>query len=261
MSERVSFEPGPGRYGWRRSPQLTARAVAGAAPSLVVLPVGATEQHGPHLPVGVDAWLAEAVALAAAARDGVTLVADPLPYGSSAHHTAFPGTLTLRPRVFVDVVTDVCRSLTRDGHVPVIVNGHGGNRGPLALGLAELLADGITAWAVSYFELVADVAAELFPDAARATGHACALETSLILHLWPDAVDTAAIPPGGTPPTWPDPHLYTTDPVVVARPFERLNSTGVIGIPSSASAAAGKRLFDAAAERLANTYLAIREAT
>jgi creatinine amidohydrolase len=261
MTGTASFEPGPARYGWQRSPELGARTDPRDRPSLVVLPVGATEQHGPHLPVAVDAWLAEAVALDAARRDGDTLVADPLPYGSSVHHAAFPGTITLRPRVFVDVVTDVCRSLAWDGHVPVVVNGHGGNRGPLALGLAELLAEGVTAWAVSYFDLVPDVAAELFDDAARATGHACALETSLILHLWPDAVDTGAIPAGGTPPTWPDPHLYAAGPVQVARPFEQLNPTGVVGTPSSASAAAGARLFDAAADRLADTYRSIRKAT
>jgi creatinine amidohydrolase len=250
-----SFDPGPARYAWRRSPQ-----VAGAR-SLVVLPVGATEQHGPHLPVGVDAWLAEAVALRAAGIDGDTLVAGALPYGCSAHHTGFPGTVTLRPLVFVDVVVDVCRALRRDGHTPVVVNGHGGNRGPLQVALAELLAEGITAWAVSYFELVADVAAELFPDQATATGHDCALETSLILHLWPAAVDRAAVPAGGTPPGWPDPHLYAAGAVQVARRFETINPTGVVGRPADASPDAGRRLFEAAAARLADVYAQIRKAT
>ncbi|MEV0719091.1 creatininase family protein [Asanoa sp. NPDC050611] len=251
----VSFDPGSARYAWQPSPRL------GDAPALVVLPVGATEQHGPHLPVGVDSWLAEAVALRAAAIDGATLVAGALPYGCSAHHTGFPGTVTLRPRVFIDVVLDVCRSLHRDGHTSVVVNGHGGNRGPLQVALAELLAEGITAWAVSYFELVGDVAAELFPDPATATGHACALETSLILHLWPAAVDRSAVPPGGTPPSWPDPHLYATGAVQVARRFEAINPTGVIGRPSDADAEAGRRLFEAAADRLADVYARIRKAT
>jgi len=263
----ADLAPGPLRYAWRRSPELAAgggpagERPAGAASSLVVLPVGATEQHGPHLPVGVDAWLAEAVAVRAARLDGDTLVAGALPYGSSAHHTSFAGTITLRPRVFIDVVVDVCRSLARDGHTPVIVNGHGGNRGPLQVALAELLAEDVTAWALSYFELVADVAAAQFPDPASATGHACALETSLILHLWPAAVDLDAVPPGGTPATWPDPHLYSTGAVQVARRFEALNPTGVVGRPSDASAEAGRVLFEAAATRLADAYAAIRKAT
>jgi creatinine amidohydrolase len=240
------------RYGLRRVPEL-------AADTLVALPVGATEQHGPHLPVATDCWLAEAVTLEAARRDGATLVAESVPYGSSWHHTGFPGTITLRPRVFIDVVVDVCRSLTRDGHTPVIVNGHGGNRGPLQVALAELLAVGVTAWAITYFELITDVVAELFPD--DATGHACAMESSLIMHLWPETVGNEAIPAGGTPPTWPDPHLFVPAPVQVARRFETLNPTGVVGTPALASASAGARLFTAAVSRLADTFAAIRKAT
>lgn len=228
-----------------------ARTSADVGPGLTLLPVGATEQHGPHLPLGTDWWLAEAVALEAAGRAPGADVAGAVPYGISPHHRGFPGTVTLRTRTFIDLVVDVCASLAADGRVPVVVNGHGGNRGALQVAVAELGERGHTAWAVSYFELLDDVVEDVFPDGHRHVGHACALETSLVMHLWPEAVAADRIPEGGTPPCWPDPHLFTGDRVSVYRRFEDVNPTGVVGTPSLATPEAGARLFEAAADRLA----------
>jgi creatinine amidohydrolase len=240
---------------------LTSADVAGAA-GVTLLPVGATEQHGPHLPLGTDWWLAEAVAAGAARLAPGTDVAAALPYGVSPHHLGFPGTVTLRPRTFIDLLTDVCRSLADQGRLPLVVNGHGGNRGAIEVAIAELGASGRTAWALSYFELLDDVVAEEFPDGHRHVGHACALETSLVTHLWPETVATDQIPAGTTPPAWPDPHLYGTDHVTTWRPFEAVNPTGVVGTPSLANAAAGRRLYETATRRVADAAARIRgEAT
>lgn len=228
-----------------------ARTSAGVrdAARITLLPTGATEQHGPHLPLGTDWWIADALCRAVAGSTSGVDVAGALPYGISGHHTGLPGTVTLRTRTFVDIVVDVCASLAANGRMPVIVNGHGGNRGALQLILAELGEQGCTAWAVSYFELLSDVAAELFPGGPH-VGHAGALETSLVLHLWPETVAAGRIPAGTTPPTWPDPHMFGTDRVAVWRPFDAINPTGVLGTPSLATPEAGARLYDAAVARL-----------
>src|SRR5205809_4622246 len=104
------------------------RRTAGAC--TVVLPLGATEQHGTHLPVSVDTVVCERIATEAAdlADGGPFLVAPALPYGVSDHHLAFPGTLSLRSATFLAVLSDLLRSLSAWGARSVFaVNGHGGN--------------------------------------------------------------------------------------------------------------------------------------
>jgi creatinine amidohydrolase len=248
--------PGVHLFAWHASPDIAAMAKSGV---MVLLPVGAVEQHGPHLPVGVDVWIAGAVARAVAAREPGVLAAEPLAYGVSAHHNHFAGTLTLRPATFIAVAVDVCRSLAGNGFFPVLLNGHGGNRAALAVAVAELGETGIRAAAFSYFDLIADDARAILPDIDHGCGHACALETSLMLHLLPAAVHGARIPAGGTPPCWPDPHLFAAAPVTVWRGFEEINPTGVIGCPADASAEAGARLFAAAVERTADTVRRLRQ--
>jgi hypothetical protein len=146
-----------------------------------------------------------------------------------------------------------------DGMIPIILNGHGGNRAPLQVAVAELGAAGIRAAGFSYFDLIAEEARTTLPDAATGTGHACALETSLMMALFAGAVRASRIPSGGTPPSWPDPHLYAASPVAVWRGFEEINPTGVIGKPSEASATAGEALFAAAVQRSVEAVHRLRQ--
>jgi creatinine amidohydrolase len=221
-----------------------------------IVPTGAVEQHGPHLPLNTDLLIADAVAKEVAGRtEGVT--AEPLAYGCSWHHTAFGGTVSVRTTTFVALVFDVCRSLSDSGFVPVLLNGHHGNRGPLQVALTDLAETGIRAYAFSYFDLLTEELAEVFPDPSSSVGHACAMETSIVMHLRPELVQREAVPSGGTPPTWPDPHMFGGDNVSVVRPFEEINPTGVIGRPEEASAAIGERLFQAAVARSSETVAKI----
>ncbi|HEU4657111.1 MAG TPA: creatininase family protein [Capillimicrobium sp.] len=252
MSAAPTFDPRPRRAAWATSPQ------AAEPPGAIVLPTGAVEQHGPHLPLGVDAWLAHAVALGAAARDGRATVAEPLAYGCSSHHLAFPGTVSLSPSTFIAVVADVCASLARDGAPVLILNGHGGNRAALDVALAELGERGVRVAAVSYFDLIREDLPELADDDV---GHACALETSLMLHLWPESVRSDAIPEEPTAPSWPDPHLWAPRRVSVWRPFDEIDARGVIGAPAKATAELGARAFDAAVERCAAAIAALSPTT
>ncbi|MGH2702180.1 MAG: creatininase family protein, partial [Actinomycetota bacterium] len=170
-------------------------------------------------------------------------------YGCSWHHLDFPGTVSLAVNTFVAVVVDVCRSLCRQGLIPIVLNGHGGNRAPLDVAVTELAEAGCRCAAFTYFDLLREDARDLISDADSATGHACALETSLSLFLWPDTVDSNAIPQGGTPSSWPDPHMFARKEVSIVRGFQEINPSGVIGRPSLATVELGGRLFDAAVRR------------
>jgi creatinine amidohydrolase len=223
---------------------------ADAARWIAVLPLAATEQHGPHLPLETDTLLATDVAAAIVARTPGTLVGPVVSMGCSSHHLMFPGTVSLRVRTFVATVVDLCRSLSAAGITAVLLNAHGGNRAPLGVALIELADERIRAYGFTYWELLADVVAEeLGPAGLDACGHACALETSLMQHLHPGSVRDSLIPADATPGTWPNPHMFSSDVVEVVRPFEEIKADGVVGRPSLATPELGQRLFDAAVER------------
>ena len=228
------------QLAYQTSPEVDAEAGRGA---VALVPTGAVEQHGPHLPVGTDFLVARAIAEEVARSSDAVLVAEPLAYGCSWHHQTFAGTVSLSPRTYCAVVEDVCTSLAAGGLRPLLLNGHGGNRAPLQVALANLAAAGVRATAVTYFELLRERARELLPGFETAAGHACALETSIVLHLAPEAVRADAIPAGGTPPTWPDPHMFAAPEAAVVRSFAEINPTGVIGRPELASREIGKELF------------------
>jgi creatinine amidohydrolase len=229
---------------------LTSAELEARSERLVVVPVGAVEQHGPHLPLETDTLLATAVAEAIVARTPGTLLGPTLELGCSSHHSSFAGTLSLRTETFVGLLVDVCQSLARAGLTLVLLNAHGGNRAQLDVALTELSLEGIRAYAFTYWQMLEDVVVdELGEEARNACGHACALETSLMQHLHPERVRTSEIPSGGTPPTWPDPNMFSRHAVRVVRPFDEIRPDGVIGRPSLATPELGRRLLDAAAER------------
>ena len=108
----------------------------------LLLPVGSTEQHGRHLPLGTDASIAYAIAKEVGEATGV-LVAPLLPYGMSLHHMAFPGTISLKPSTLEALILEVLQSLHQHGFRRIlIVNGHGGNTPSLRSGVATLLSQG-----------------------------------------------------------------------------------------------------------------------
>ena len=104
-----------------------ARRAAENGGRVVLLPVGAIEQHGPHLPVDVDNRIVTWLCDEAARRCPELIVsAPPIHYGFNEHNMGFPGTITVGMEPFLNYVTDVCLSFVRQGHTRVVlVNGHG----------------------------------------------------------------------------------------------------------------------------------------
>jgi creatinine amidohydrolase len=168
-----------------------------AANALVVLPVGATEQHGPHLPLGTDFLIVEHITRAAAqeARRSIDVLVPPtLQFGSSHHHLPFGGTISLSTERYYAALSDMTESLIESGFRRVfILNGHGGNHEIIQLVARDLsLKHAINLGAASYWDLAREALAEQEPDLqGRFPGHAGVFETSVILALRPDLVDVA----------------------------------------------------------------------
>ncbi len=169
-------------------------ARAQAAETLAVWPVGALEQHGPHLPVGTDYLTIESLARAAAEKASAQiplLVAPTLPFGSSQHHLPFGGTMSLSTEGYYRVIYELAESLIISGFRKIfIVNGHGGNNELVQLVARDLaLKYPASLAAASYWTVAWDALVALNAhQPGRLPGHAGAFETSLMLALHPELV-------------------------------------------------------------------------
>lgn len=221
---------------------LTMDEVGHAAEALAVIPIGATEQHGPHLATGTDTLLAEQVALAAAERTG-DVVLPALAYGCSLGHTGhWPGTLSLNPATMIAVLVEVGRWIHASGFRKlVMVNGHATNGPPCQSAILQLrheLPD-LRPRFVSIFDLTPEIAARYREDAPDF--HANEAETSMLLHLAADQVhlDRAVDEPDRTVDR------------VLQYPMPPVTRSGVVGTPSAATAERGEELFGELVDALA----------
>ena len=168
------------------------RAVA--AGTMVVLPIGATEQHGPHLPTGTDYFTIEFLcreAAAAVAGEIPITVTPALPFGSSDHHLPFGGTLSLSTETYYRVLRDLLLSLLKDGFGRIfLVNGHGGNHELAQLAVRDVaLQHPARIAAGSYWTIAWDALVEQKAHlGCRLPGHAGIFETSMMLALRGDLV-------------------------------------------------------------------------
>ena len=178
--------------------EMTREALNRIAPqALAVLPVGATEQHGPHLPVGTDSFTVEHLARAAsaeAARSIPVVVAPTLRVGSSHHHIPFGGTLSLGTETYYRVIFELGESLILSGFKRLfILNGHGGNNELIQLAARDLALKhpvqvaAAAYWTIAWDDLVRERAHEYGP----LPGHAGVFETSQIMALRPELVSEA----------------------------------------------------------------------
>lgn len=204
---------------------------------MVLVPVGSTEQHGPHLPMSTDTIIAEAVTARVAELVSAPLAADPagaprvwvappIHYGASGEHQHFPGTMSLGHEALAHLLVELVRSLSTWAGRIVFVNAHGGNVLALRRAVAQLVHEGHdVAWVPCATEEV---------DA-----HAGRTETSLLLHLTPELVRPDRAEAGNTTP------LADLLPDLVAGGVRAVSANGVLGDPTGASADEGARVLDA----------------
>jgi creatinine amidohydrolase len=199
-----------------------------ASSDIVVLPTGSTEQHGPHLPLGTDALIANGIAALVGDELGAD-VAPVLPYGLSEHHMDFRGTVTVSPVTYVGLIKDILDCLARHGYKTiVIVNGHGGNIGGLTTAVQEFHRTNSARvflfnwWALKGVE---------FPD-TMTDFHAGDAETSVAMALGieqrGEPVDEMRHVPSG----------YRI------RSMKEVTESGVMGYPTKASEKKGKIILD-----------------
>jgi len=209
-----------------------------------LLPVGSTEQHGPHAPLGTDTLAAETVAARGAeAYDGDAVVAPAVPVGISEEHRHFAGTLWVSPDTFRAYVRETVESLAHHGwNRVVVVNGHGGNVDALREVCARLTREG-TAYAVpfTWFDAV---------ETDLEMGHAGPMETSLLLATRPDLVREGQLEEAAADGTarWGEWEAA----VNLAYDSVDFSENGVVGDPRQASGQRGEALLDAAGDGLAD---------
>lgn len=237
------------------SPDVAAALAEGA--TTVVFACGATEQHGPHLPLLVDAehgtWLAGEIAT----RLGNALVAPTIRVGCSDHHMAFAGTLSLRPTTLEALCTDYCVSLSCHGFRRIlIVPTHGGNFGPIDEMLPRLDdAVGEEARVEAFTDITAllqlwrRVVDEDSGLGERVGGHADIAETSILLQLYPDLVHTERAAAG---------HSAGLDRATIARiieeGFQTVAPNGILGDARGATASMGVRCVEELAEHISSAF-------
>jgi creatinine amidohydrolase len=223
---------------------------------LMFIPVGALEQHGPHLPLGVDALLSTAVAREVARRVG-GLVTAPINYGYKSQARCgggqcFPGTTSLDAASLTGMVCDLSRELVRHGaRRLVVVNGHYENQWFLIEGIElavrELQRDApdLRIMRLEYWDFCGPaVLAPMFPDGfpGFALEHAALIETSLMLHLHPELVWLDRIPDHG-PAEFPPYDVYPQD-------GRHVPESGVLSSAKGADAEKGRIIFAAVCDAL-----------
>lgn len=211
-----------------RLDQLTWTEVSRrAASSLLAVPVGSTEQHGPHLPLSTDTEIAAALCERAAGRCDGLLVAPALPYGSAGEHAGFPGTLSIGMAAAEQLLVELGRSADAFRGV-VFVSTHGGNAAPVTAAVRLLVSESrrVKAWSPSPL-----------PRSRAGDAHAGFTETSVLLALRPSLVDRSAAAAGCTDPIE---HLM---PALRAGGVRAVSPNGVLGDPTGASAAHGEAIL------------------
>ncbi len=217
---------------------------------LVVLPVGATIQHGPNSTFASDAARAYQFALKIAERlHPRVLVAPVMPFGIAPQHMSFPGTISLSGETFMNVLFEVVESLAEHGFDRFLfINTHSGNQGALELLLGRLRnkLDLNTAW-VSISALAEDVIEPPVPGDEN--GHADRNEISQLMYLAPWTVRNESLAAGE--PLEPEyPFSSSTGPVHTAYTFDELSANGVMGDARDASSELGERIITTALDRI-----------
>jgi len=225
--------------------------------STIVVPIGSTEQHGPHLPVMVDYRLATEVAMRGArklAERGHPILVTPTVWtGFAEHHMELGGTITVDYAVFFGLVRGIVRSLARDGFRRIcLLNGHGGNIAPLMVAASELTVElKIPLVAFAYWDIAVPQTKAILEFQEKLL-HACEAETSMMMAVVPHLIDREQLS-AARGPDQDRPEIENLVGPGVFR-WQALNARsrrGVIGNGATGTPEKGERLLEAMSERMA----------
>lgn len=232
---------------------------------ICLVPLGSLEQHGPHLPLWTDTAIVSAIASRVERRlPDVVLLAPAQPIGYSPHHAHF-GCLSLDLPSYVALIRNLCRSFAAMGFDRVLLlNGHGGNDVPCRAALCEMKEEhpALNVVLASYWTLAADAFRAIRSSPIGGMGHACEMETSVMLTLYPAQVDMMKAKDDGPvvrssrhnsdePTAFPVRRvsdMLQQAPYFRIRNFDEISHNGTIGCPSFASAEKGNRFLEAAVD-------------
>lgn len=218
------------------------RAAIEAGFTTVVVAVGSTEQHGPHLPTMTDTRIGDAMAHRAALKPGSALQARTIPVGVSDHHLPFGATISLKPETLKLIVLDYVDSLVRDGFQRIIfLPSHGGNFGPVAQAIADARKAHPDTDITGYTDLFGlmgclnGASAEFGISEEESGAHAGENETSLMMALEPDLVRRDRLASGYLGAIG-EKEFHT----ILEKGMPALTENGIIGDPRTASAEKGE---------------------
>ena len=228
---------------------------------VILLPIGSTEQHGPHLPLDVDNLLSNSICMEAGRRaPGLVLVAPQIPYGYNIHALDYPGTMHVGYEHLIGFCLDICKSFAYHGFKRIVIlNGHGGNSAALELACrraileSDALVTSFAWWNLLSADFAASVRQSVFPGGA---GHAGEIETSVYLHLAPEKVQMDKARDhiawynarGTSSYQWGD--LFGSGAVSVFERTSTFTEDGTFGQSTLANAEKGELIFERAVSHL-----------
>jgi creatinine amidohydrolase len=230
---------------------------------VVIVPTGSNEQHGPHLPLKTDVFIATEIARRAAERvkdDVKAVVAPPVPFGYSPEHMEFPGTICLDSETMMRIVKDVCKSLLHHGFKKIIFfNGHGTNPPVIYTAINDAYMQhedpNIFLMLVNWFDLVTDVISEV---AETPFWHAEEVEASVMMAL---DVPVDLKQAWREIPKPPMPNYIAYDFAKGGGFQQNLSKSGIMGDPTKAKREKGEKIVDAAVERFVALLREVKSTT